>query len=117
NYTITLGGNLSNIEVVVLLHGAVAANQFNITAANSLVEGGHVMTIYGVEVGTAITFDGSAEQDGAFSIYGGVCGDTLIGSTGNDWIFGGNGADTLTGGPGNDIFYYDNVAQSTAAAG
>jgi hypothetical protein len=49
-------------------------------------------------VETAITFNGSAELDGAFKIYGGTA------------------ADTLTRGAGNDIFYYDDVSQSTPAA-
>ncbi|HMG45938.1 MAG TPA: Ig-like domain-containing protein [Allosphingosinicella sp.] len=118
DYTITLGGNLSNIEAVVLLHGPTATpNHFDVTAANSLVAAGQTMTIFALQVETAIVFNGAAETDGAFKIYGGTNADTITGGSGADWLFGGNGADSLTGGDGNDIFYYDDGAQSTTTAG
>ena len=117
DYTITLGGNFTGIEVIALLHGPAATpNHFNITAADSLVAAGQTMTIFGLQVETSITFNGAGELDGAFKIYGGTNADTLTGSHGADWIFGGGGADQLSGGQGNDIFYYDDVSQSTAAA-
>ena len=62
-----------------------------------------------------IEFNGSAETNGAFKIYGGIGNGTLIAGAGNDWIFGGAGGDTLTGRGGNDIFYYDDVLQSIPA--
>jgi Ca2+-binding RTX toxin-like protein len=115
DYTITLGGNLTGIELIALLHGPVATpNHFNITAADSLVGLGETMTIYGLQVETSITFNGSAEHDGAFKIYGGSGNDAFTGSDGNDWIFGGGGGDTMTGGAGADIFYYDDVGQSAS---
>jgi Ca2+-binding RTX toxin-like protein len=113
DYTITLGGNFSNIEVVVLLHGPSGTpNHFNLTAANSLVASGQTLTIFGLQVDTSIVFNGAAETDGALRIYGGSAGDNLTGGGGDDWLFGGDGADTLTGGAGDDIFYYDSVSQS-----
>ena len=118
DYTMTLGGNLTGIEAVVLLPGpAGTPNHFDLNAADSLVGASGTMTIYGLQVGTSITFDGAGEHDGAFKIYGGLAGDTITGSDGDDWIFGGGGADSLTGGTGNDIFYYDDSAQSTPSAG
>jgi Ca2+-binding RTX toxin-like protein len=75
------------------------------------------MTIFGLQVSTGYTLDGSGEHDGAFRIYGGSAGDTITGSSNADWIFGSGGADTLRGGPGGDTFYYDDVSQSTPAAG
>ena len=113
DYTITLGGNFSNVETVVLLHGPSGSpNHFNVTANDALVGSHQILTIYALQVETAVTFNGSAEQDGAFRIFGGLAGDTIIGGHGDDWIFGGNGGDTLTGGIGNDTFYYDDTTQS-----
>jgi serralysin len=118
DYTITLGGNFSNIEVVVLLHGPSGTpNHFEITAANNLVLSGQTMTIFGLQVETSIIFDGAAETDGNLRIYGGIAGDSLAGGGGADWLFGGAGADALAGGGGADTFYYDDVSQSTADLG
>ena len=115
DYTLTLGGNVTNVEVVVLLHGpAGTPNHFNITADDAFVPIGETRTIFGIEVETSIVFDGSGEHDGAYKIYGGLAADTLTGSDHNDWIFGGNGGDTLTGGAGADTFYYDAATQSTS---
>jgi Ca2+-binding RTX toxin-like protein len=49
-----------------------------------------VLTVYGstLDAGDSFTFDGSAEADGSFRLYGGL------------------GADNLTGGAGNDGFYF-----------
>ncbi|SMP81622.1 Hemolysin-type calcium-binding repeat-containing protein [Desulfonatronum zhilinae] len=67
----------------------------------------------------ALTFNGSAELDGKFSITGGagddsILGgskaDTIIGGAGNDTINGGAGADVLTGGAGADSFVFANFA-------
>jgi Ca2+-binding RTX toxin-like protein len=115
NYSMTLGGNLTGIEVVVLLHGPSGTpNTFNLTAANSLVAAGQTMTIFGLQVETGITFNGAAETDGTLRIYGGTGNDVLTGGGGNDWIFGGDRGDTLTGGAGNDTFYYDSLTQSNS---
>jgi predicted extracellular nuclease len=118
DYTITLGGNFSNIEVIVLLPGPAATpNTFEITAADSLTASGQTMCIFGLQVTTVIQFNGTAETDGNLRIYGGTNGDYLIGGGGNDWIFGGAGADNLTGGLGNDVFYYDDASQSNQLVG
>jgi Ca2+-binding RTX toxin-like protein len=60
---------------------------------------------------STLTFDGSAETNGSFTVLGGggndvitggALGDTLSGNGGNDILNGGAGADTLNGGDGND---------------
>jgi Ca2+-binding RTX toxin-like protein len=60
-------------------------------------------------------FDGSAEVDGSFRIFGGRGVDEITGSQGNDIISGGYGSDTLRGSGGNDVYLYRNVAESTSA--
>ena len=115
DYALTLGANVTNVEVLVLLHGPSGTpNHFNITSGDVFVGAGATKIIFGVQVETAITFDGSGEHDGAFRIYGGTGNDTFTGSDGNDWIFGGYGGDAMTGGAGADTFFYDDVSQSTS---
>jgi serralysin len=115
NYTITMGGNVSNVEVLVFLPGPGGQpNTFNVSTAEAFVAAGQTMTVFGLQVSTGITFDGSNEHDGAFKIYGGSAGDTLSGGSGADWLFGSAGGDMLTGGAGADTFYYDDVSQSTS---
>ncbi|MBV9884476.1 MAG: VCBS repeat-containing protein [Sphingomonadaceae bacterium] len=109
------GGDITNIEVIVLLPGPSGSpNTFNLTTNDTLVAAGQTITIFGLQVTTNIAFDGSHEHDGAFKIYGGSGSDLFTGSTGNDWIFGGGGGDLLTGGAGSDTFYYDDPSQSTS---
>jgi Ca2+-binding RTX toxin-like protein len=115
NYTITMGGNVTGVEVLVFLPGpAGQPNNFNVSLSDAFVAPGQTMTIFGLQVTTSITFDGSGEHDGALRIYGGAAGDTLTGSNGADWIFGGGGGDLLTGGLGGDTFFYDDASQSTS---
>jgi len=116
DYTLTLGSNVTNVEVVVLLPGpAGTPNHFNVNTSDVFVGAGQTMTIFGLQTSTGFTFNGSGEHDGAFRVYGGTGNDVITGSTDNDWIFGGDGTDTLTGGGGNDIFYYDALSQSNPA--
>ena len=63
-----------------------------------------------------LRFDGSAELDGNFRIFGGADADTITGGAGGDLLYGGLGADVLTGGGGADILRYQNVLESTTAA-
>jgi serralysin len=113
-----LDTNVTNVEVVVLMPGPSGTpNHFNVATSDAFVGAGQTMTIFGLQTSTGITFSGANEHDGAFRIYGGTGSDTFTGGDGADWLFGGGGGDTMTGGAGSDIFYYDDVAQSTAAAG
>lgn len=102
NYSITLG-SLTGIESVSLMSGAntrfgdTANNfyDFDLTTIDSNVAAGAILKVNGanLRVGEDFTFDGSAETDGAFLVYGG------------------NGVDNLTGGSGNDIFFFAHGGQ------
>ena len=105
NAAFLLGGNVTNVEAFVLLHGPSGTpNHFNLASLDTFVGAGKTMTVFGLEVTTDIVFDGSAEHDGAFRFYGGAGNDSFTAGTGNDWLFGGAGSDTLTGGAGGDTF-------------
>ncbi|MBL0011893.1 MAG: hypothetical protein IPP22_14845 [Nitrosomonas sp.] len=60
------------------------------------------MTLTNATNSGVLTFNGSAETDGAFTITGGTGNDSITGSSGNDTISAGTGNDTLVGGAGND---------------
>ncbi|MGA9581482.1 MAG: Ig-like domain-containing protein [Allosphingosinicella sp.] len=100
NYTLTFTAtNLTGVEAVSLQSGSRTkwgdtANNFydyNITTHDANVAMGQQLIVNGQSllVDEDFTFDGSAETDGKFL------------------IFGGRGVDTLTGGDGNDIFAFD----------
>jgi len=61
----------------------------------------------------SLRFDGSAETEGTFHIFGGAGDDTLIAGSGDDLLFGAGGKDSLAGGGGSDIFIYHAAAEST----
>jgi predicted extracellular nuclease len=62
-----------------------------------------------------LTFNGAAEDDGSFRVFGGAGADVIAGSQNADIIVGRLGADTLTGNGGNDVFRYNAAADSTSA--
>jgi Ca2+-binding RTX toxin-like protein len=64
---------------------------YSVTTANGNVAAGQQMIVNGqsLRAGEDLTFDGSAESDGQFL------------------VFGGHGVDTLKGGSGNDLFVFD----------
>jgi Ca2+-binding RTX toxin-like protein len=95
---------------VTMDDGNVAAGAMFYVSANTLRA-----NVPGVTDET-LTFDGSAELNGHFTIYSGAAADTITGGLLADTIYGGGGADLLTGGGGNDTFAYMNAAHSTAAA-
>jgi Ca2+-binding RTX toxin-like protein len=97
---------------------------YDLTMDDGNVAGGATMTVNantlragvpGVSDET-LTFDGSGESDGHFTIYSGAGDDVLTGGDQDDRIYGAGGADTMTGGLGNDTFAYMNAAHSTATA-
>ena len=98
NYNVILG-TLTGIESVSLQSGAnttfgdTANNfyDFNITTVNGNVAAGQqlIVNAQSLRAGEDFTFDGSAETDGKFLIYGG------------------HGVDLLTGGAGVDIFFFE----------
>lgn len=77
---------------------------FSITTADANVASGITMTVNAASLisTNALTFDGSAETNGKFSITGGNAGDTITGGAGVDTIDGGAGSDSIDGGSGDD---------------
>src|SRR6185437_933240 len=88
-----------NVETLQLLgtHG------YALTMSDATVAAGQVLTVIGNTLKTALSFDGSAEQDGSFVVTGGKSDDTLIGGAHGDTLSGGQGNDTLMGGGGGDV--------------
>lgn len=107
-------GTMANIELLVLLpgndtrFGDTAGNSYsyNLTSPNAAVSAGGLRTIQAnmLRVGENFTFNGSAETDGSFLIYGGFGNDNLTGGAGNDGFFFGpsrfGGGDFVIGGAG-----------------
>jgi len=92
--------NVSNIETIALSNSTTA---MNITTLDNLVAANATLTLslLNAVVGN-LTFNGSAETNGAFKITGGGGNDVITGGSGNDTLAGGTGNDTLSGGAGND---------------
>jgi Ca2+-binding RTX toxin-like protein len=133
NYTgtsaITLAADqIANIEMIVLLSGPSGEPYGNdVTMNDANVANGATMYISANSLTSAesVTFNGAAESDGRFVIYGGAGQDALTGGlgndeisggAGNDTIVGGLGADTLQGGAGEDTFAYLFAEDSTATS-
>jgi Ca2+-binding RTX toxin-like protein len=95
-----------------LYGGATAAlNNYNLVATNDTVDAGLTLKINGtgLQEDEDVTFDGSAELDGSFQIYGGRGTDQLTGGAmGDNFVFtsGTWGAsDRVIGGGGYDVLY------------
>jgi Ca2+-binding RTX toxin-like protein len=126
NYTLTFGaGQLFGIENIGLLSahdtrfGALGSSySYDLTMVDGNVASGIQMVVDGAKLRVAefFRFDGSAELDGSFRVFGGLVDDTIIGSRNNDFLQGNGGIDTLTGGDGADMFRYLATSDSTAAA-
>ena len=103
---------LSNIEVMALLAGG----KYDVTSADATVTAGQVFTVFGSNLGSgdSLTFNGSAETDGAFLMFGGAGTDNLTGGSGNDAFFFGPGrfgtGDVVVGGAGVDQLGLDGLA-------
>ncbi|MEA3065099.1 MAG: hypothetical protein QOJ27_1545 [Sphingomonadales bacterium] len=117
NYTLTLSEtNITNIDSISLQSGAntkfgdTANNfyDFNITTANGNVAPGEelIVNAQSLRAGEDFTFDGSAETDGKFLVFGGHGVDTLKGGAGVDvFVFEGTrwgASDSVDGGGGRD---------------
>jgi Ca2+-binding RTX toxin-like protein len=110
---VTLGANaLVDIEKFRVLKGenttfGDTANNlydYSITTVDANVAAGGRLVVQGgsLQIGEQLTFNGSAETDGSFQLFGGRDADTLIGGAGDDHILGRAGSDTLTGNGGAD---------------
>jgi large repetitive protein len=127
-------GQIANIEMIVLLTGGDtrfgsggAPYSYDLTMNEGNVAGGESMWISATTLAAdeTLSFNGAAETDGRFVVYGGAGQDSLTGGAGDDemtgaggsdTIAGGLGADTLRGGAGDDIFAYLSPGDSTAAS-
>ncbi|HTQ14827.1 MAG TPA: hypothetical protein VMH86_13210 [Rhizomicrobium sp.] len=103
---------LTNVEFLYL---DATAGQYSITTNDANVASGATLTVDATAggVGGGLTFNGSAETDGSFSIKGTAASDTITTGKGADTIYGGGGGDLLSGGSGADTFVYDAVSEST----
>jgi len=121
--TVTLSGNtafaasnyfdnVSNIETITLGNTSTVVN---ITTLDTLVAAGAILTLSNSINTGILTFNGSAETNGAFTITGGSGNDVITGGSGNDSLAGGTGNDTLSGGAGNDTFTFVSVTGLTNA--
>lgn len=126
DYTIVFGaGQLISIESIAMVSafdtrfGALGFNfDYNLTMNDANVGIGVQMTVDGgaLRATETVTFDGSAETNGTFRLFGGAGTDTLIGGQGADILVGRGGSDSLTGGLGADTFRYSTVNESSVAA-
>lgn len=91
--------NVKNIETIILANTNTAVT---LTTKDILVAASSTLTLTNAANSGALTFIGSAETDGVFSITGGTGNDSITGGAGNDTLVGGTGNDTLIGGAGND---------------
>ena len=117
---------VTNVHSLLLLN-----HSYDITTADGTVASGALMNINASNLGAGqtLTFDGSAESDGSFHVFGGAGDDVLTGGQfgdifdlshgGNDTVHAGNGinefdmgaaltaADSLHGGAGLDGMFLD----------
>ncbi len=112
NYTVSIGAN-AGVETLALLTGPIGTpNTFNITLLDVWTGAAATKTVWGAQVTTAMTINGSAETNGNLIFFGGTNTDTLTGGAGADAISGGGGGDALRGNGGADIFRYDSITDS-----
>ena len=116
-------GKVSGVETVVL----TADGDYTVTTASTTVAAGKTLTINTSANTTGkLTFDGSLETNGYFSITtgsgadtitGGALSDTISGGAGADSIIGGLGADVLSGGSDTaaDVFFYTGTGYETGS--
>jgi Ca2+-binding RTX toxin-like protein len=120
NYaSLTIGAHgLDNVESLALLShtdnrfggGGASPDSYTITTVDSNVAAGHQLIVNAslLQAGENFTFNGSAETDGSFFIYGGAGTDHLTGGAGNDIFFfqpgAWNSGDTVNGGSGINSF-------------
>jgi hypothetical protein len=113
NYNLTLGEEtLIDIEKFRVLRGTNTdfgyegggTFNYNITTVDANVPAGGLLVVQGgsLQVGEHLTFNGSAETNGRFQVFGGRDDDTLVGGAGDDHLLGRAGDDTLTGNGGAD---------------
>jgi Ca2+-binding RTX toxin-like protein len=120
SYDLTFAANsLLGIEkLAVYGSGGFPPAQYKLTTIDANVAAGQTLLVAGLSLqgGESLAFNGSAETNGAFMIYGGKGTDTLTAGAGNDRLYGNLGADTLSGGAGRDVFEYRSAPESDRRA-
>jgi Ca2+-binding RTX toxin-like protein len=91
---------IQSIEQITLLAG----HSYDLDANDNAVAAGATLAITatGLLGAQTLTFDGTAETDGDYSVAGGGGNDTLDGGAGDDTLGGSAGDDVLTGHDGDD---------------
>lgn len=82
---------------------------YTIVVTDMLLQAGGQVTVDGLSLlaGDVVDFDGSAETDGSFALYGGLANDILRGGAKGDTLDGGGGDDQMAGGAGDDLYVVD----------
>jgi Ca2+-binding RTX toxin-like protein len=112
-------GTMTNVETLNL----AAGSSYNLTTHANTVASNKILNVNAsaLVAGNSLIFNGAAEDNGSFSITGGLGNDTLIGGAKVDTIAGGGGlntivgrggGDNLTGGGAPDTFVFTAVADS-----
>ncbi|HEX8126840.1 MAG TPA: Ig-like domain-containing protein [Allosphingosinicella sp.] len=124
DYVITFGANqLTSIEQIALVSAFDTrfgnlgdSYDYDLTMNDGNVAGIQ-MTIDAalLRSNEKLTFNGSAEDDGSFRVFGGAGNDLIQGSQNADIIVGRGNGDTLYGNGGNDVFRYDSISDSNKA--
>lgn len=125
NALIFEAATMTRMEEIVLISGfdtrfgsaSGVAHSYDVTLHDANLAAGQLATIdAGSLTGSErLSFNGAAETNGRFQLFGGQGDDTLIGGSGGDMLHGNVGADILTGGGGSDVLHYDSVNESNAA--
>jgi Ca2+-binding RTX toxin-like protein len=125
NYTIVFGaGQLIGVEQIGMVsaqdtrYGALGSSySYNLTMVDANVAGiQFTVDAAPLKPGESLTFNGSAEDDGSFRVFGGLGADTIVGSSNGDILVGHTGGDRLTGGAGGDEFRYITALDSAPGA-
>lgn len=111
-------GDINGLESIFLIGGAnttygdLAGNTYQYTIATAdddvgagqrlLIKANGTAGVGGLSVTEILNFDGSAETDGTFQVFGGDGGDFIVGGAGDDHLLGMLGNDMLFGGAGKD---------------
>ncbi|MDB5695138.1 MAG: hypothetical protein JWN21_681, partial [Sphingomonas bacterium] len=124
DYTATFTADtLTSIETLTLMSAAdtrffVSGERYSysVTSDDGNVASGQKLTVNGagLQSDETMSFNGSAESDGTFNLFGGAGTDVLQGGAGADLLVGGRRGDTLYGNGGNDVFRYDSLEDSNS---
>jgi hypothetical protein len=142
NYTLTFDADdLVNVERLEVYGSASVSGAqptgYDLTTVDGNVAAGETLIVTAASLNAmeSLTFNGTAETDGRFTVHGGAGGDRIAGGAkgdllmgnagadelfgldGNDILIGGTGADRLRGGFGNDLYRYLDAADSGTGDG